>query len=140
VNPYASVSLEKRTEMALEKDIEDSKEEFAMSCRPDSSLFDENKVDFSLVSGTENSKVSYQSDAIFAKASLKNNTDPIPLNCTWYNIPDDQDEKSKSGLQLIEHCTGACFQPSIEDIGKKVCVHAMPHDLDTEDEDYLGNG
>ena len=41
---------------------------------------------------------------------------------------------------MIEHCTGACFQPSIEDIGKKVCVHAMPHDLDTEDEEYLGDG
>lgn len=41
---------------------------------------------------------------------------------------------------MIENCTGACFQPSIEDIGKKVCVHAMPHDLDTEDDDFLGNG
>ena len=59
INPYASVSLERRAEEALERDIQDSKEEFAMSCRPDSSLFDENKVDFSLVSGIENQKVKY---------------------------------------------------------------------------------
>lgn len=43
-----------------------------MSCRPDSSLFDENKVDFSLESGTGSAEIKYQSDAIFAKASLKN--------------------------------------------------------------------
>lgn len=59
INPYASVSLEKRAEEALERDIQDSKEEFAMSCRPDSSLFDENKVDFSLVSGNENTGVKF---------------------------------------------------------------------------------
>ena len=41
---------------------------------------------------------------------------------------------------MIENCTGACFQPSIEDIGKKVCVHAIPHDLDTEDDEELGDG
>lgn len=73
LNPYASMSLERRAEMAIEKDIQDSKEEFARSCRPDSQIFDENKVEFNLVSGSEESKVKYQSDAIFAKASLKYN-------------------------------------------------------------------
>lgn len=71
---------------------------------------------------------------------MKYNQDPIPLNCTWYNIPDEDKEKNKVGLQVIDNCTGACFQPSIEDIGKKVCVHAIPHDLDTDDDEELGNG
>lgn len=66
INPYASMSLEKRAEMAIEKDFQDSKEEFARSCRPDSQIFDENKVDFMLVSGSDKSNVKYQSDAIFA--------------------------------------------------------------------------
>ena len=45
--------------MALEKDIQDSKEEFARSCQPDSQIFDENKVEFNLVSGSNDSKVKY---------------------------------------------------------------------------------
>lgn len=46
---------------------------------------------------------------------------------------------------MIQNCTGACFQPSIEDIGRKVCVHALPHDLDTgggeqDTLDLIGDG
>lgn len=59
VNPYASVSLEERAEIAQDQDIQDSKEEFARSCRPDSQIFDENKVNFSLVSGQENQDAKY---------------------------------------------------------------------------------
>lgn len=135
------MSLEERAEIAQDQEIQDSKEEFARSCRPDSQIFDENKVNFCLVSGSEQSETKYQSDAIFAQACLKTNQDPIPLNCTWYNIPSDESEKGKVGLQVIDNCTGACFQPSIEDIGKKVCVHAIPHDIDIEEDDEeLGNG
>lgn len=31
---------------------------------------------------------------------------------------------------MIENVLGACYQPSIEDIGKKVCVHALPVEND----------
>ena len=113
-----------------------------MSCNPNASVFDENKVDFTLVSGAEeNKEETYQSDAILASAALKSNADPIPLNCTWYNVPVEE-HGSRQGLQLIENASGACFQPSIEDIGKKVCVHAMPHDIDVDEDDEgdLGHG
>ena len=36
----------------------------------------------------------------------------------------------EEGLTLIEHVQGACFQPSMEDIGTKICVHAVPADDD----------
>lgn len=55
--------------------------------------------------------------------------EPIPLKCTWYNIPVDKDNKDGE-LRLIEHASGACFQPSIEDIGTKICVHALPAEND----------
>ena len=47
---------------------------------------------------------------------------PVPLHCTWYNV---SDEKGKEFVQ-IQGVTGPCFQPSIEDIGTRVMVHAIP--------------
>ena len=46
----------------------------------------------------------------------------MPLHCTWYNITDD----ANGGLVQIPDISGACYQPSIEDVGKKVLVHAIP--------------
>lgn len=45
---------------------------------------------------------------------------PVPLHCTWYNL----DEQGQF-LQINE-VTGACYQPSLEDVGKKILVHAIP--------------
>ena len=46
---------------------------------------------------------------------------PVPLHCTWYNIHADSQE-----LVQITDVTGACYQPSVEDIGSMVIVHAIP--------------
>jgi len=45
---------------------------------------------------------------------------PLPIHCKWYTM-----EKG-SDLKEIEGVTGAFFQPSIDDIGKMICVHAVP--------------
>jgi hypothetical protein len=36
---------------------------------------------------------------------------------------------------LIEHVSGACHQPSIDDVGDKICVHAIPA---SDVEEYQG--
>ena len=46
---------------------------------------------------------------------------PVPLHCTWYNISKDANE-----FIQIPEVSGSCFQPSVEDIGFKVLVHAIP--------------
>ena len=46
---------------------------------------------------------------------------PVPIHCTWYN----SDQKSGSFVQIPD-VSGSCFQPSVEDIGFKVVVHAIP--------------
>jgi hypothetical protein len=45
---------------------------------------------------------------------------PLPIHCKWYTM-----EKG-SDLKEIERVTGAFFQPSIDDVGKMICVHAIP--------------
>lgn len=50
---------------------------------------------------------------------------PIPMHCSWYNVSRKQDPK-KDAFTLIEGLTGSCYQPSIEDVGDKICVHAIP--------------
>lgn len=57
---------------------------------------------------------------------------PVALNCTWYNIPIDREDE----LIEIPGAKSACYQPSVEDIGHKVFVHAVPV-CDNQDE-YLG--
>ena len=59
--------------------------QFAKTAIPNSGVFDENMVNFSLESGSNEQK--YQSEAIYASAVMKTNGDPIPLTCAWYNIP-----------------------------------------------------
>ena len=125
-NPYASVDLEDTVREAQLEAHNEQEAAFARTADPESGIYDENAVEFRLESGTE--AVKYQSDAIFASAVLRDTGEAIPLNCAWYNIPiaDGKD----SGLTLIQQVQGACFQPSIEDIGTKVCVHAVPADDD----------
>lgn len=49
---------------------------------------------------------------------------PVPLLCTWYNI--SLDESDSSGLVQIPEVRGACYQPCVDDVGKKILVHAIP--------------
>ena len=44
---------------------------------------------------------------------------PVPLHCTWYTIHEDT-------VQVIEGVTNSCYQPSIDDVGKKISVHGVP--------------
>jgi hypothetical protein len=37
---------------------------------------------------------------------------PIPLHCTWYTVSTDNNQ-----FVTIEHVSGACYQPSVDDIG-----------------------
>jgi hypothetical protein len=129
-NPYASINLEEESKAAeIEQEFMADKldPQFVKTALPNSGVFDENQVHFYLESGTNEQK--YQSEAIYASATLKSSGDPIPLTCAWYNIPKLENNKDGS-LQLIESASGACYQPSIEDIGTKICVQAMPAEND----------
>lgn len=74
-------------------------------------VFDENSFDFKLVGGPTHSEV------LIASATMKkgeNSGLPIPLHCTWYNVVPATNE-----FKVIEHVSGACYQPSIDDIGER---------------------
>jgi len=45
---------------------------------------------------------------------------PLPIHCKWYTM------EEKNDLREIDGVNGAFFQPSIDDIGKRICVHAIP--------------
>ena len=53
---------------------------------------------------------------------------PVPLHCTWYN-------KTETEFIQIPGVTGACYQPSVEDVGKTVVVHGVPA---SDIEEYQG--
>ena len=133
-NPYASINLEDTAHQAEEERRNEETQAFVSTTDPNSGVFDENAVNFKLESGTSEAKV--QSDAIFASASLKESGEAIPLNCQWYNIPIV--DGKHGGLTLIENASGACFQPSLCDIGTKICVHALPAENDGLMEPYQG--
>ena len=63
-------------------------------------------------------------DVMIASATFREGENagmPVPLHCTWYNISKDANE-----FIQIPEVSGSCFQPSVEDIGFKVLVHAIP--------------
>ncbi|CDW88006.1 UNKNOWN [Stylonychia lemnae] len=94
---------------------------------PQNNVFDENSFDFKLVGGPLHSEV------LIASATMKKGENqglPIPLHCTWYNVSPDSNQ-----FKEIEHVTGACYQPSIEDVGERICVHAIPA---SDAEEYQG--
>ena len=45
---------------------------------------------------------------------------PLPIHCKWYTM------EEKNDLKEIEGVTGAFFQPSVDDVGKTICVHVIP--------------
>lgn len=54
---------------------------------------------------------------------------PLPLNCTWYRATDEKE------FVTIDGVTGAFYQPNADDIGCKICVHAVPV---SEVQEYIG--
>jgi hypothetical protein len=89
--------------------------------------FDENSFEFSLKGGP------YQSSLIVAAATLKKGKckgEPLPLHCTWYR------SSRESDFVEIEGITGAFYQPNADDVGCKICVHALP--ICSEDQEYSG--
>ena len=45
-----------------------------------------------------------------AEAVFKESGEPIPLTCSWFNIPDEAAiESHERQLQPIENASGACF-------------------------------
>ena len=74
-------------------------------------VFDENSFDFNLVGGP------FHTDVLIANATMKKGDSiglPVPLHCTWYNVIPETNE-----FKVIEHVSGACYQPSIEDVGER---------------------
>ena len=61
-------------------------------------------------------------DVLIASATFKAGElqgTPVPLHCTWYN--------SENGdFVMIDGVTSSCYQPSLDDVGKKVIVHGIP--------------
>ena len=59
-------------------------------------------------------------EVLIASATMKKGENagmPIPLHCTWYNVGPSSNGGDQ--FRLIEHVSGACYQPSIDDIGDK---------------------
>jgi len=65
---------------------------------------------------------------MIASATFKESGLPVPLHCTWYN-------KTPTEFIQIPGVTGACYQPSVEDVGKTVVVHGVPA---SDVEEYQG--
>jgi hypothetical protein len=84
---------------------------------PNSQAFDENTFDFKLVHSL------YHADVLIASATFKSGSlagTPVPLHCTWY-VTNEGNQ-----FDLIENASGSCYQPTIDDVGKKISVHGVP--------------
>ena len=63
-----------------------------------------------------------QSEVLIASATNKSDGMPIPLHCTWYNVTSKIHEatgKKSEEFIVIDQVTGACYQPSIDDVGDR---------------------
>jgi hypothetical protein len=93
---------------------------------PPDLTFDESSFDFCLKGGP------YQTSLIEASATLKKGKckgSPLPLRCTWYRSARESD------FVVIEGISGAFYQPTADDVGCKICVHALPV---SEVQEYTG--
>lgn len=80
-------------------------------------MFDETWFKFELKGGPVHSELLVAS-ATLTKGDMAGA--PLPIHCKWYTM-----EKAND-LKEIEGVSGAFFQPSIDDVGKMICVHAIP--------------
>ena len=88
--------------------------------------FDVELYNFKLMTGSAGDAAHdiMHTQAILANASIKegeNKGMPIPLKCVWFNMRVEDNELFK-----IPKANGACYQPSIEDVGHKILVYAYP--------------
>lgn len=96
---------------------------------PKKGSFDENSFNFTLSQAKP-----VHTEVLIASATFKTGENagmPVPLNCTWYNMTAQSEIQTteapaNSDFVQIPLATGACYQPSSEDIGLKVMVHAIP--------------
>jgi hypothetical protein len=112
-------------EVQYEVEDPDTDKELFPNVLPSSTAFDENSFNFNLMSSDRENK-NYHTDVLIASATFKSGENegmPVPLNCTWFNL-----EAGSSNGEFLEipNATGSCYQPSVEDIGLKVMVHAIP--------------
>ncbi|CAG9327629.1 unnamed protein product [Blepharisma stoltei] len=115
-------SLRKRFSIFKKKILNDS--ETTTETPP--STFDETSINFELKGGP------YNTNLIEASATVKNGQNagmPLPLRCTWYRSTNEKQ------FVTIEGVNGAFYQPNADDIGCKICVHAVPV---SEVEEYTG--
>ena len=84
---------------------------------PGGEVFDENKVDFKLNGGPKYTDVLVAS-AIFNEGDSKGIA--CPLIWKWFYTFKNNE------LHVIEGITGSFYQPSLDDIGARICVHAYP--------------
>lgn len=114
----AADSLRKRFSIFKKKPVEE--------LPPPECAFDEGSFDFCLKGGP------YQTGLVEASATLKKGKHigaPLPLHCTWYRAARGSD------FVVIEGVNGAFYQPTADDVGCKICVHAMPV---SEVQEYTG--
>ena len=91
-----------------------------------SESFDESSFSFELKGSGLNTSL------IEASATMKKGKHigmPLPLRCTWYRATDEKE------FVTIEGVSGAFYQPNADDIGCKICVHAVPV---SEIQEYTG--
>ena len=68
----------------------------------------------------------FHTEIIIATATTKRDGLPIPLHCTWYNVtPKIVNGKKQDEFVPIESITGACFQPSVEDVGDRYLFNKL---------------
>ena len=89
-------------------------------------VFDESSFSFELKSNNYNTSL-IEASAVMKKG--KHIGMPLPLKCTWYRATDEKE------FVTIDGVTGAFYQPNADDIGCKICVHAVPV---SEIEEYTG--
>lgn len=84
---------------------------------PGGEVFDENKVDFKLNGGPKYTDVLVAS-AVFNEGDNKGIA--CPLICKWFYTFKNNE------LQVIDGITGSFYQPTLDDIGARIWVHAYP--------------
>ena len=88
--------------------------------------FDDTTFNFDLKGGP------YNTSLIEASATVKDGPNaemPLPLKCTWYRATSEKEFVEIDGVQ------GAFYQSNADDIGCRICVHAVPV---SEVEEYTG--
>ena len=79
------------------------------------STIDDTNFDFQIIGGQDHTRA-IEAIATNPKGKKIN----LPLRCTWYR------STCKVDLKVIEGVTGAVYHPTLDDVGCKISVHAVP--------------